>query len=255
MEKSKKRLRIGISACFFHPDPKRPIFKGKTLLYLEESLASWIGSEGAFTYLIPRVSPALLKDLAKDIDALVLQGGSDVSPKSYRQSPLKPEWEGDYARDQYEIGLIHAFIDMKKPILGICRGAQIINVALGGTLYQDIHTGLEGGIIHRDWESYDRLTHDLKILPGTALSRLYPGMTAARVNSVHHQGIRDLGKDLLIEARSPKDGVIEAVRLNASSYLFAVQWHPEYQNDHDLSLLDRKPILHEFLGEAYARRR
>jgi len=129
------RLRIGFSACFYHPDPSRPIFKGKTLLYVEESLVHWVMREGAFCFMIPTTiqgGEVSIPVLVSELDSLILQGGSDVSPRSYGESPLKPEWSGDFVRDQYEIALTREFLAQKKPVLGICRGAQLMNVAFGG---------------------------------------------------------------------------------------------------------------------------
>lgn len=248
-----KKLRIGLSACFFYGDPKRPIFKGKTLLYLEQSLAHFVIAQGALAYLIPS-APAegslRLKDWADDLDGLVLQGGSDVSPRSYGEKALRPEWEGDYARDQYELELFGEFQSARKPILGICRGAQLVNIACGGTLYQDITTQVPGARVHRDWEIYDRNFHPIAVEPDSLMSKLYPGMKTANVNTVHHQGLKDLGKNLAVEARSEGDRIIEAVRGTGDSFLFAAQWHPEFQDPSDRSLLDFKPILNRFLEEA-----
>lgn len=248
-----RKLRIGISACFFHGDPNRPVFKGKTLLYLEQSLAHFVIARGALAFLIPSAPPdgkLRLKDWAGDLDGLVLQGGSDVSARSYGEKALKPEWEGDYVRDQYELELFREFQSARKPILGICRGAQLVNVACGGTLYQDIAAQVPGARVHRDWEIYDRNFHPIAIEPGSLMSELYPGMKTAKVNTVHHQGLKDLGKNLTVEARSEGDGIIEAVRATAGPFLFAAQWHPEFQDPSDSSLLDFKPILNRFLAEA-----
>ena len=241
-----KKLRIGISACFFHSDPKRPIFKGKTLQYLEQSMAHWVISEGVIAYMIP-MPPACvsMRDWVLDLDGLVLQGGSDVSPKSYGQKALKPEWEGDYIRDQYEMELFHEFHAQKKPVLGICRGAQLINVACGGTVHQDIATHVPGSLTHRDWEIYDQNFHEINID-----SKIFPGVKVAKVNSIHHQGIEKLGKNLVVEATSEKDAIIEAVRGTEGSFVYAVQWHPEFQDPKDKSLLDCKPLLKAFLKEA-----
>lgn len=240
-----RRLRIGISACFFHSDPKRPIFKGKTLLYIEESLAHWVSSLGAFAVMIPSGTSGA----ADELDALVLHGGADVSPRSYGEEPLKPEWSGDFVRDQYEIALLREFADRKKPVLGVCRGAQLVNVAYGGTLVQDIELQVPGALTHRNWEIYDRNFHDLAIEPGSGLHRLY-GIERARVNTVHHQAVKDLGSGLRVEAYSPADRIPEAIRLQADHYVFAVQWHPEYHDRSDPSLLPGEPLLREFLDEA-----
>ena len=170
-------LKIGLSACFFHADPKRAIFKGKTLQYLEQSMAHWMMREGALVFLIPNPEPGSsvkLRDLVAQMDGLVLQGGSDVCPKSYGEKALKPEWEGDYIRDQYEIALTREFMTQDKPVLGVCRGAQLLNVAFGGTLYQDIETQVEGARNHRNWEIYDQNFHEIRIEEGTLLNDSIP---------------------------------------------------------------------------------
>ena len=141
-----ERLKIGISACFFHADPARPIFTGKTLQYIEQSVAHWVGSQGALPVMIP--SPAgetsrgavALADYAGWLDGLVLMGGSDVWPGSYGEEPMNPKWSGDRVRDEYETALTKAFVAAGKPVFGVCRGLQLLNVAFGGTLLQDIGT-------------------------------------------------------------------------------------------------------------------
>jgi putative glutamine amidotransferase len=252
-------LKIGLSSCFFHADPVRPIFKGKTLIYSEQSMAHWVMSQGAVAYLIPSIEaggPVSLKDLAQGLDGLVLQGGSDVAPGSYGQKPLKPEWGGDAIRDAYEQALLKEFMNQGKPVLGVCRGAQLINVAFGGTLYQDIEMQAQAALNHRNWEIYDQNFHEIAFEKGTRLSQLYPGMTRAKVNTVHHQAVKDLGKGLIVEAHSPEDGIIEAIRLKDPAHsVFAVQWHPEFHDSKDASLLKSAPILADFLKEAQTRRR
>lgn len=243
-------LRIGISACFFHADPQRPIFKGKTLQYVEQSIARWVLAEGVLAYLIP--SPE--KDVApfaEDLDGLVLEGGSDVSPTSYGEKPIRPEWAGDRVRDDYETALFKEFVARKKPVLGICRGLQLLNVALGGSLYQDIAFQLPDAKTHRDWNVYDQLFHPITIEPTSLLAKL-SGAKVAKVNTVHHQAIKSLGRDLVVEAKSEGDGIIEAVRWKGPAWVYAVQWHPEFQTSSDL--LDTRPLLREFLKEAAASR-
>jgi putative glutamine amidotransferase len=250
-------LKIGLSSCFFHADPQRPVFKGKTLLYLEQSLSHWLMSEGALAYLIPAVgkdSQVALRDYAWDLDGLVLQGGSDVSPTSYGEKPQRPEWSGDAVRDKYEIELAKEFMACNKPVLGICRGLQLINVAFGGTLHQDIETQVKGSRNHRNWEIYDQNFHEIEIEPQSKLAKLH-GVKTGKVNTVHHQAIKDLGKGLVVEARSAGDGIIEAIRGEDNEpYVYAVQWHPEFHDPSDKSLLDATPILRDFLLEAKRQR-
>ncbi|MEQ1876248.1 MAG: gamma-glutamyl-gamma-aminobutyrate hydrolase family protein, partial [Bdellovibrionia bacterium] len=183
-------LRIGFSSCFFHDDPTRAIFKGKTLQYLEQSIAHWITAQaGVLAYLIPLPHPSRqVDDWVADLDGLVLQGGSDVSPKSYGEAALKPEWSGDYIRDQYEIELLKKFMEADKPVLGICRGAQLMNIAFGGTLYQDIGAQIPESLVHRNWNIYDQNFHDIELVKGGYFAKLY-GKEKAKVNSVHPQAV------------------------------------------------------------------
>jgi putative glutamine amidotransferase len=249
------RPRIGLSACFFHPDPARPIFKGKTLQYLEQSIAHWIMSTGALAVMIPSPTgdtqrgDATLDDYAGWLDGLVLQGGADLWPGSYGEAPIEERWAGDRVRDEYELALLRAFAAAGKPILGVCRGLQLVNVAFGGSLYQDITTQHPGALVHRDFDLYDRNYHDVELVPGSRLAALYPGLAVAKVNSVHHQGIKELAPGMVVEARCPKDGLIEAIRRPGSGFVAAVQWHPEYQRAGD-GTLDDAPILRDFLDAA-----
>lgn len=251
------RLKIGLSACFFHADPKRPIFTGKTLQYVEQSTAHWVQSQGALALVIPspdgdtRRGDVSLDHYAQLLDGLVLQGGSDMWPGSYGEEPLRPEWTGDRIRDEYEIALARAFIARGKPVLGLCRGLQVLNVAYGGTLYQDLALQKPGPLFHRSAQLYDRNHHTIEFEPGTQLARLYAGMTSATVNSVHHQGIRDLAPGFVVEARAP-DGVIEAFRCDGRHYVVGVQWHPEFHVGENAALLSGAPLLAEFMAACRA---
>jgi putative glutamine amidotransferase len=167
---------------------------------------------------------------------------------------MRPEWEGDEVRDRYEIELIHRFREAGKPVLGVCRGIQIINVAFGGTLFQDIITQVDTDLVHRDWEPYDENRHEVALVDGTALAGLYPGVHTATINCVHHQSIKVLGDQLVVEARSTDDDVVEAVRLDdgEGSYVAGVQWHPEWVGERT-DLLSSDPIRQDFLDRVRAR--
>ena len=248
-----RRPRIGISACFFHADPKRPIFTGKTLQYVEQSIVHWVQSAGALAVVIPspegptRRGDVTLADYAAMLDGLVLEGGSDMWPGSYGEAPLRPEWSGDRVRDEYEMALLRAFVDAGKPVLGVCRGLQVLNVAFGGTLYQDIGTQQPGARSHRDAALYDQNYHPVEIVAGTRLAQVYAGVTRGIVNSVHHQGVKDLARDFVVEAVSPDDGIVEAFRWTGPSYVAAVQWHPEFHDWTRSDLLSGDPLLADFL--------
>jgi putative glutamine amidotransferase len=253
-------LKIGMSARLFHPDPAARGLQSRTLQYLEQSAAHWIMSRNVLVLMVPTVdkegllhrSEMRVADYARALDGLVLQGGADVSPLTYGEEPLERRWAGDRLRDVYEIELVHEFIDAGKPVLGICRGLQIINVAFGGSLYQDVATQLTGALKHVT-DAYERNTHEISIVPGSGLARLFPETARARVNSIHHQSINVLGRGLTVEARAEPDGVIEAIRHTETRYVFATQWHPEFHASRDDSLLASAPILEEFLQAARER--
>jgi putative glutamine amidotransferase len=248
-----RRLKIGISACFFHADPNRPIFTGKTLQYVEQSIAHWVQSQGALALVIPspdgdtRGGDVTLDHYAELLDGLVLEGGSDMWPGSSGEEPLRPEWNGDRVRDAYEIALLRAFVARGKPVLGVCRGLQVLNVAFGGTLYQDLALQKPGQLFHRSAQLYDRNHHQISIEAGTRLAELYGGQLTATVNSVHHQGIKDLAGGFVVEARAP-DGVIEAFRRSGPPYVAAVQWHPEFHVGDNAHLLSGAPLLADFMA-------
>lgn len=220
---------IGISSNFMHADPQRPVFKGMTLQYLEERMALSLHRAGAIPLGLPDLKDAAgAQAVLSRVDGLVLAGGADVSPKSYGEEPLRPEWSGDAVRDAYELRLVEAARERGLPILGVCRGIQLLNVALGGRLWQDIVTQREASLLHRDWHEYDALGHELRVEPESWVSRVYGGVTRLEVNSVHHQGLRELAAPLRATAWAP-DGMIEAVEMRAGDeWIMGVQWHPEW---------------------------
>uniref|UniRef100_E1T6C6 Peptidase C26 n=1 Tax=Burkholderia sp. (strain CCGE1003) TaxID=640512 RepID=E1T6C6_BURSG len=254
---TQRTLRIGVSARIFHPEPGAKGLRGKTLQYLEESIAHWVMSRDVLVFMIPTVghqgmlhpSNIRLRDYAKHLDGLLLQGGADVSPQSYAETASRPEWPGDRVRDMYELELLHEFIESGKPVLGVCRGCQLINVAFGGTLYQDIATDVPTAGAHVN-EDYDQHRHAIHFPDGSTLANMFPGRRDAIVNSIHHQAVKTLGRDLNIEAVSASDGIIEAVRYRRAPFVMGVQWHPEFHRAGGPELLDCTPLLDTFLRVA-----
>ena len=255
----KDRLKIGVSACFFYPDAGRSAFAIKTLQYVEQSVPHWIMYGGALPVMVPSPVGDTARgdvgfaDYAQWLDGLVLHGGSDVWPGSYGETPLQERWAGDRNRDEYEIALTRAFVAAGKPVFGICRGLQLINVAFGGTLYQDIATQRPQSLVHRDAAVYDLNFHDVEVVPDSRLGALLSGHQSTRINSVHHQAIKDLADGFAVEARCPADGMVEAIRGTGAAWIAAVQWHPEFHKP-ELGTLNDDPMLDDFLSAARAAR-
>jgi putative glutamine amidotransferase len=122
-------------------------------------------------------------------------------------------------------------------------------VAFGGTLYQDIAVQRGHGL-HYDADAYDQHFHEVELVPGSALAAAYPQRNGGRVNSIHHQAVKELAGGFVAEAHSVPDGVIEAIRWQGPSYVAGVQWHPEFHDPADVSMLSGRPILDAFLGAA-----
>jgi putative glutamine amidotransferase len=251
-------LRIGLSARLLHAPPRELGFRNKVLQYLEQTIAHWILSHGALVFMIPTIGSSAevsrrgisVRSYVRELDGLVLQGGADVSPRSYGAQPMRGEWAGDIVRDRYEMELLHEFMAQGRPVLGICRGAQLMNVAFGGTLIQDIATQRPESIAHVDADLYDRLSHEIRFEPGSRMAQLYEPLADARVSSIHHQAVDRLGGDLVVEAWSSADGIVEAIRWRGSGYALGVQWHPEFHRGAEDPLLDGSPILLDFLAAA-----
>ncbi|WP_374588992.1 gamma-glutamyl-gamma-aminobutyrate hydrolase family protein [Ideonella dechloratans] len=258
-------LLIGVSARIYHPDAPVLDLGGvwtKTLHYLEQSVALWLMTQDAVPVMVPAVTSGSLQSrkalqleaYAATLDGLVLQGGADVAPQSYGEQPLRPEWGGDAVRDQYEVALIHAFVAARKPVFGICRGLQILNVAFGGTLYQDLPTQHGPAVTHFAHGIYERNHHPVDIEPGSWLAGVYPGLRRTWVNSIHHQAIQRLAPGFEVGARSPEDLTIEAISRHEGSYIAGVQWHPEFPTKGGDSPFDDQPLLHDFLQACAARK-
>ncbi len=258
---ARRPLRIGLSARIYHPLPGATGLQSKSLHYLEQSVAHWVMSREVMVFMIPSVSgdgivhrsSIRLSDYPQYLDGLVLQGGADISPQSYGEEPVQAEWAGDRLRDAYEMELLHEFMEAGKPVLGICRGAQLINVALGGTLYQDIATQYDQPDIHVH-DDYDKYAHAIAWesgqQPGQAVSRKPrraghfhppPGHQVARqgpaCRGAQHAGRPDRGGSPRRQAVCPRPAV-------------APEFHPPGSPD----LLNCNPILDEFLNAARGRR-
>jgi putative glutamine amidotransferase len=158
------------------------------------------------------------------VDGVLLTGGVDVDPREYGEI-AHPTVEIDPARDAYELALARETLARNLPLLAICRGAQVLNVAAGGTLIQDLPSQLPSGIDHSVTTPKHAIAHDVTIAPSTCLATLL-GTGPVAVNSRHHQAVKDTAPGFVVSATAP-DGVIEAIERPDAAFCVGVQWHPE----------------------------
>ncbi len=212
----------------------RPLV-GVTPLYDEARESNWmlpgylegVMEAGGLPVMLPLTAkPELLEQLADTVDGVLLTGGHDVSPALYGQSPLPACGTCCPARDEMERRLFPLLWAQGKPILGICRGIQFLNVALGGTLYQDLPSQHPSAVEHHQQPPYGRPVHTVTLAPHSPLDALL-GQETIAVNSYHHQAIQTLSPALRPMAWSP-DGLVEAVWAPERRWVWAVQWHPEF---------------------------
>ena len=203
---------------------------------------------GAVPWIIPLLKGDrdTLRAIYDRLDAVFLPGGVDLHPSAYEEAPGPHCGRTDPDRDEIELTLTRWAMEDKKPLLAVCRGVQVMNVAAGGTVHQDLAMGLPGAIKHDYWPNQegntrDRLVHDVRVLPDTRLARLLQTSTL-RVNSMHHQGINRVAAGLRPNAVAP-DGLIEGLESPNGHFMLGVQWHPE-------ALAPRDPAMHR-LFEAF----
>jgi putative glutamine amidotransferase len=209
-------------------------------------------SGGIPVILTPAIRPEGAFRAIEACDGLVLTGGHDVDPEWYDASPSPALGQIDRPRDEFELALFHAARARHLPILGICRGLQVINIAMGGTLWQDLPSERPGQISHDDRGARrDARTHGIALTEGSRLAAAL-GTASLVTNSFHHQAVRDLAQGLEVAALAD-DGVIEGVEGEGSrGWLLAVQWHPE-EFHRELNAPDQK--LFDALVEACRRER
>ncbi len=198
---------------------------------LNTAYVNALESAGLVPLVVPPLAgPAAARSVMAAAAGLVLTGGEDVDPALYGQTRHERLHTVNRLRDDTEIALVHAAREAGKPVLAICRGPQLLNVALGGTLIQDIPSELPDAIPHDVRDTRDARTHEVTIEPGSRIAKAV-GATSIIVNSLHHQSILGVAPSLRVTARAP-DGVIEGVETEGEEWwVIAVQWHPEEMND------------------------
>jgi putative glutamine amidotransferase len=178
---------------------------------------------GALPLVLPVLDPAYTGTVLDAVDALVLSGGGDVDPRRYGQDPVPEVYGVDERRDEWELALARAALGRGVPVLAVCRGMQVLNVAFGGTLVQDLASITEDD--HRVAELRDRVVHHVDVEP---VSKLVEVLGAERIgaNTLHHQAVCDVGAGLRAVAWA-HDGTIEAIESEDARPVLGVQWHPE----------------------------
>jgi putative glutamine amidotransferase len=232
-----KRPLIGITAFetkYIHP-PHSPLYAtGQRYVRAIEDAG------GLPVIMSPALSNDTLGSIFARLDGLLLSGGGDIDPSIYGEEAHSTIWGLDMNRDRAELAMARWAADTRKPILCICRGIQVLNVALGGSLVQDIASMVPDALTHMFDEKdtpREKTTHPVHVAPDSLLSQLLQADEAA-VNSWHHQSLKRVANDLKVVAKAP-DGIVEAVELAGHRFALGVQWHPEwlYQQQPEMARL------------------
>ena len=201
-------------------------------LLIHNGYMQMLKRHGALPALLPMVTDeAMLDEIAERFDGFVISGGGDID-SAYWGEPLHEKASGiDAERDAMEIALLRILHKKTKPVLGVCRGVQIMNVAMGGTLFQDIPSQVDNPLNHSNRDKEYEVAHDIEVFPGTKLGDIV-GEGKLGVNTLHHQAVRDV-KDPMMIAAIAEDHVIEAIESCEHPFFIGVQWHPERLGEKD----------------------
>ncbi len=218
------RPRIGITS--WHREDRDQLERWEAI---RDTYTGAIRAAGGVPLILPIADddPDLIADYLNAVDGLLFTGGEDVAPAYYGESQDERCQEPDRDRDLFEIHLARAALSRRTPMLGICRGLQLLNVAAGGTLYQDLQCRPGTKAYHAaSLADRQKLIHTVRILPGTRLHSIM-GVAESRVTSTHHQFVKDLAPAFRVTAESQEDGIVEGIEALDYLFLVAVQWHPE----------------------------
>jgi putative glutamine amidotransferase len=235
MPSKKPRIGITLSEAKEHQKHRWPM--KKAFDYIKREYYQAILLAGGIPVLLANVeSQSITKALIESIDGLLLTGGGDIHPRTYGQKPHEKLSTTTVARDRFELEAIRLSLADNMPILGICRGHQVLNIAMGGTLYQDLSCVEHKTLIHSDPEQTGKILHKVKIQKDSKLFQII-GSTAIETNSSHHQVVDKLGKGLKATAFA-SDGLIEGIEHSQYDFVIGIQWHPEgiIKRQHSLKL-------------------
>jgi putative glutamine amidotransferase len=199
---------------------------------------------GGVPLIVPPLAPEILDSMMTRVDGICLPGGPDVEPENYGEEPDPNLGPTQPWADALGLEMVRAADRLGLPILAICRGLQVLNVARGGTLYQHLPDVVGESIAHRQFPHGSEPTHEVRVAEGTRVFELL-GEGPLRVNSFHHQAVKDLGSDLVATGWAP-DGMIETIEDPGERYVVGVQWHAEFLNDN-------APLFEALVAEAAGR--
>jgi putative glutamine amidotransferase len=208
--------------------------------YLKQEYSRAVYLSGGIPILLANIDDAaMVGELFDSLDGLLITGGGDMNPLLYGETPHSSVSETTAARDSFELAVIERAITRDRPILAICRGYQVLNVALGGTLYQDLSRFPGKTIVHADPDQTATVFHEVYINPRTKLFGII-GSERIETNSSHHQIVAQLGQGLKISALCMDDQVPEAIERPDSRFVIGVQWHPEaiFDREHSRRLFE-----------------
>lgn len=219
--------------------------RGKRLNFLDLAYAEAVERAGGKAIFLPSLpSPKNIEEIIKIIDGLLLTGGADINPSFYGEEIKFPLSLSPDQRTDFDLSLFKAAFSAGKAILAICHGMQLINVALGGTLFQDLPRQVPNSLIHWEKENVPA-RHIVQVDPASRLAQILLGNLALEVTSTHHQAIKSLGKGLKVVAHSP-DGIIEGVEIPSQPQVIGVQWHPEKDLESEVTAA----LFHSFIETA-----
>lgn len=246
MQTKKKPIypSIGISAALL-PIESGP-FMGRERVAVGQDYIKAIIQAGGLPFVLPVIEEEdkIFRQM-EQLDGLLLSGGFDVNPLLYREEPSRGLEAVCPERDAFEIALVQAARSLQKPLFGICRGQQLLNVALGGTLYQDLPSSLPSVFQHSQKRNPDEASHTVEVVAGTKLHHIF-GSEKLFTNTYHHQAIKNLAPGLIVNAKS-QDGVIEGIEGAEDHFVLGVQWHPELMVEKHPMMLK---LFHAFIEAA-----
>ena len=203
-------------------EKEMPAMSGIKYVAVARDLSEGVKQAGGLPIVIPIGQPELAKDYVDMVDKLILSGGQNVDPRFYGQEKEIDSDDYSLARDQFELALIKEALRQKKPILAVCRGMQLLNVALGGSLHQSVQNHWQEDVLGT--------SHSLEVRPNSRVSQLF--QAGIQINSLHRQSIKELAPGLVATAHDPRDGTIEDYEGLGQQSILGIQWHPEFLAKH-----------------------